>query len=33
MHGEDPIDQIAAKGPKPCEDAIFACASKPRIAD
>jgi hypothetical protein len=33
MHGEDRIDQVAPKGPKPCEDAIFVRACKPRVAD
>src|SRR5262249_41551737 len=33
MHGENRIDQVASKGPKPCKDTIFVRASKPRIAD
>ena len=33
MHGEDRIDQVASKGPKPCEDAIFVRASESRVAD
>ena len=32
-HGDGRIDQIAAKRPKPCEDAIFVRASKPGVAD
>jgi hypothetical protein len=33
MHGEDRIDQVAPKGPKPGKDAIFVRASKPRVAN
>ena len=33
MHGDGWVDQIAAKGPKPCEDAIFVRACKPGVAD
>ena len=33
MHGDCGIDQVASKGPKPCEDAIFVRASKPGVAD
>jgi hypothetical protein len=33
MHGDGRIDQVAPKGPKPCEDAIFVRASKPGVAD
>jgi hypothetical protein len=33
MHRDGRVDQIAPKGPKPCEDAIFVCASKPGVAD
>jgi hypothetical protein len=28
MHGDGWVDQVAPKGPKPCEDAIFAPASR-----
>src|SRR5215469_11931022 len=28
MHGDGWVDQVAPKGPKPCEDAIFVRASK-----
>jgi hypothetical protein len=33
MHGDGWVDQVAAKGPKPREDAIFVRASKTRVAD
>jgi hypothetical protein len=33
MHRDGGVDQIASKGPKPCEDAIFVCASKPGVTD
>jgi hypothetical protein len=33
MHGDGWVDQVAPKGPKPCKDAIFVRASKPRIPD
>ena len=33
MDGDGRVDQIAPKGPKPCEDAIFVRASKPAVAD
>jgi hypothetical protein len=33
MHGDGRFDQVAPKGPKPCEDAIFVRANKPGIAD
>jgi hypothetical protein len=33
MHGNGRIDQIAAKGPKPCKDAIFVRAGKSGVAD
>ena len=33
MHGDGWVDQIAPKGPKPCEDPIFVRASKPGVAD
>ena len=29
MHGDGRIDQVAPKGPKPCESAIFVRARKP----
>jgi hypothetical protein len=33
MHGDGWVDQIAPKGPKPCEDAIFVRSSKPGVTD
>ena len=33
MHRDGRVVQIAPKGPKPCEDAIFVGPSKPRVAD
>jgi hypothetical protein len=33
MHGDGRINEVAPKGPEPCEDAIFVRASKPGIAD
>jgi hypothetical protein len=33
MHGEDRIDQVAAKGAGPSENSILVRASKPRVAD
>jgi hypothetical protein len=33
MHGEDWIDQVAAQGPEPGEDAILGHARKPGVAD
>jgi hypothetical protein len=33
MHGEDRIDEIAAKGSQAREDTVLVCASKPRVAD
>src|SRR6516165_399246 len=33
MHGDGRVDQVAPKGPKPCEDTIFIRASKPGVAD
>jgi hypothetical protein len=33
MHGDCRIDQVAAQGPEPGEDAIFVRARKPGIAD
>src|SRR6516162_7805374 len=33
MHRDGWIDQVAPKGPEPCEDAVFVRASKPRVAN
>src|SRR5262249_45275138 len=33
VHGEDRIDQVAAKGAEPSENSIFIRASKPGVAD
>jgi hypothetical protein len=33
MHRDGRVDQIAPKGPKPCEDSILVRASKPGVAD
>ena len=33
MHGEDRIDQVAAKGSEPSKDSILVRAGKSRVAD
>jgi hypothetical protein len=33
MHCNGGVDQVAPKGPKPCEDAILVRARKPGVAD